>query len=71
MVTFISQFILSLIENKTTTRLMHEPNCLYKFPPRVVSLGKVTVTDFSPESVYMGVGDDKSFLSLFRLSHTY
>uniref|UniRef100_A0AAF5PL52 WD_REPEATS_REGION domain-containing protein n=1 Tax=Wuchereria bancrofti TaxID=6293 RepID=A0AAF5PL52_WUCBA len=37
----------------------------------IVSLGKVTVTDFSPESVYMGVGDDKSFLSLFRLSHTY
>lgn len=39
------------------------------FPPRNVSLGKVTVTDFSPKSAYMAVGDDRGFLSIFRLSH--
>ncbi|VDK61943.1 unnamed protein product [Onchocerca ochengi] len=39
------------------------------FPSRDMNLGKVTVTDFSPKSAYMGVGDDRGFLSLFRLSH--
>ncbi|VIO89112.1 Uncharacterized protein BM_BM1733 [Brugia malayi] len=52
-------------------RLMHvgSRTVYTNFPPRAVSLGKVTVTDFSPKSAYMGVGDDKGFLSLFRLSH--
>ncbi|EJW85541.1 hypothetical protein WUBG_03549 [Wuchereria bancrofti] len=52
-------------------RLMHvgSRTVYTNFPPRAVSLGKVTVTDFSPKSAYMGVGDDRGFLSLFRLSH--
>ncbi|VDN32112.1 unnamed protein product [Gongylonema pulchrum] len=39
------------------------------FPPRNANLGRVTVADFSPHSGYMAVGDDTSFLSLFRLLH--
>ncbi|VDN02263.1 unnamed protein product [Thelazia callipaeda] len=39
------------------------------FPPRGIKVGKVTVTDFSPRSAFMAVGDDKGFVSLFRLSH--
>uniref|UniRef100_A0A0R3RVG9 WD_REPEATS_REGION domain-containing protein n=1 Tax=Elaeophora elaphi TaxID=1147741 RepID=A0A0R3RVG9_9BILA len=52
-------------------RLMHVGSrTVYKnFPPRDVRLGKVTVTDFSPKSAYMAVGDDQGFLSLLRLSH--
>ncbi|CAG9539478.1 unnamed protein product [Cercopithifilaria johnstoni] len=52
-------------------RLMHvaSQTAYTNFPPRDISLGKVTVTDFSPKSAYMAVGDDRGFLSLFRLSH--
>uniref|UniRef100_A0A8R1XSE4 Uncharacterized protein n=1 Tax=Onchocerca volvulus TaxID=6282 RepID=A0A8R1XSE4_ONCVO len=60
----------SSIKNNSI-RLIHVGSrTVYKnFPSRDMNLGKVTVTDFSPKSAYMGVGDDRGFLSLFRLSH--
>ncbi|KAL3990542.1 hypothetical protein ACH3XW_32210 [Acanthocheilonema viteae] len=52
-------------------RLMHvgSRTVYTNFPPRDVNLGKVTVTGFSPKSAYMAVGDNRGFLTLFRLSH--
>ncbi|EFO27162.1 hypothetical protein LOAG_01324 [Loa loa] len=62
--------ISSSVKNNSI-RLMHvgSRTVYTNFPSRAVSLGKVTVADFSPKSAYMGVGDDRGFLSLFRLSH--
>uniref|UniRef100_A0A915PRM9 Uncharacterized protein n=1 Tax=Setaria digitata TaxID=48799 RepID=A0A915PRM9_9BILA len=65
--------ILSVSSNvkNNAMRLMHvgSRTVYTNFPPRDINLGKVTVTGFSPGSGYMAVGDDRGFLSLFRLLH--